>query len=177
MYLNVILNNFLLLQTVLAVTTGFIAIFYRERKNIATPLKVTLFSCHMAIGGLLCFILSLIVTKMVSNLAQRARKTIGEGRLTLKLVTQWQSIYYLIDGLICEMNSSFGFILLVIVVYNFVWLVNASFITVLELKELGYLRLNNFFMTCTLLVVTLLVTFLISVLHGFKQEVGLLHIG
>lgn len=132
-----------------------------------------LFGWHMAIGGLLCSIISLIINKMLNSLTQCAGKTIEEGRLTIKLVSKWQRIYYLIDGLISEINSSFGFILLVIVLYNFIWLVNGSFITVLELKELGYLRLNTSMAIIALLTVTFLVTFILSVVHGFKKQVGL----
>lgn len=153
-------------------------------KNIVTksltPIIVMLFSCHSVIGGLLCCIISFIITKMLSTLTQRVRKiTIRdrEEKLTLKLVSQWQRVYHLIDGLIREMNSCFGFNLLVIVFFNFVWLVNGSFVTVLELKELGLLRFNTLVMDLLLLIVSLLITFIISVLHGFKLEVlGLFYV-
>ena len=135
-------------------------------------IRITVFSCYVNVGLFLCFIMSITIAKMLTILNQKTKHTIGDKRrLTLKLVSQWQRCYYLIDGLIREMNLSLGFIFTMLVLFNLIWLVNGSFFTLLEWKELGYLNVNHMIGNSLLIITTTIITVLISVLHGFKQKV------
>ncbi len=102
------------------------------------PIRVLLFTPHLSIGCLLCHIVSFSVVNMLRILAQRISEIdkARDGRGSLSLVLQWQRCYYLINGLVNEINRSFGIILLVMVIFEFIWMVNAFFMTALEFKNI-----------------------------------------
>ena len=142
------------------------------------PIRVMLFSCYLITGGFLCFIVSAIIAEMLDILTKRAKSTIEDKKLTSKSVSEWKQCFHLIDGLIREMNLCFGIILLIIVTFNcllLIWLVNSSFFTFLELKELGHLSFNNALGVIFFIIATILITFIISILHSFREKVGFIY--
>ena len=96
---------------------------------------------------------------------------VGDGRGRLSLVLQWQRCYRLVYGLVDEINRSFGLILLVMVIFEFIWMVNAFFITALEFKNMGNVQLVTVVTDLMLITTACSFTFLISVLSDIKQQV------
>lgn len=110
---------------------------------------------------------------MLRMLSQRIGEIdkIGDPQGSLPLVLQWQRCYHLIYGLVNEINRSFGIILLVMIVFEFVWMVNAFFMTALEFKIMGQVELSTLITDVLLIVSACCITSLISVLHDIKQAV------
>lgn len=137
------------------------------------PIRIVLFTPYLSIGSLLCQIVSLIVVNMLRLLSQRIGEIdqLGGVQISLPLVLQWQRCYHLIYGLVDEINRSFGIILLVMVVFEFVWMINAFFMTALEFKNMGQVQLSTLVTDLLLIVSACSVTSLIWVLHDIKQVV------
>ena len=149
-------------------------------KDLFLAMRLAAFTPFLCIAIAFCVIMGSIVVVMITILTERVITNIGEkggnktGEVKLSLASseiQWKRCYHLIDGLVCEISRSFGFILLVLVTFNFIWMITTSYTVVANLKELGdltntaYNHLIMLTMSASFLCVT------IFILHQMKIKV------
>ncbi len=173
-----------LLQSSSAMCAGLILPIISHKipgSNTILAIRAPAFTPFLCIAIVLCIIMGSIVVVMITILTERVTNIAANGGISntgdVKLnlasssVIQWKRCYYLIDGLVSEISHSFGFILLVLVTFNFIWIVTVSFLVVDDFKQLGYLsdsaktRLIMVMMSSTLIYLTILI------LHRMKSKV------
>jgi len=146
--------------------------FNSTRPITILALREPLFTPFISIGCSLCCMIGGIVVTMLCIIRNRVRNiTDGNETLSLDSVIIWHRCYHLIGGLVHEISKSFGFIVLVYVLFNFIWMITCTFEVVVNLRGLGYLTATAKQFLGMLTMSTCCTTAIIYVLHRMKTEV------
>ena len=152
--------------------------FFLEIEGFNLPLKFV-FGTYLGASGapfiLLCYMVSSILQTMsdqITNLVNQSRSDDVENnnRKVKLMLDHWQRGYYLTGDLISEIGRNFGFIMIVLLTYLFIWLVNGLFQAMMLLKEMGP-NLTSFTSMGFLVFVVGLFSFMAFTPNRVKQEV------
>jgi len=109
--------------------------------------------------------------KVMSKKVEQISVNKKDNAVTSDCVTQWQRCYQMIHRLVHEMNQAFGLILLIVLVFQFIWVTSTIFIIIQRFKASGYYLMNTYIVIGVMLVLTILITFMVSIPHRIKGEV------
>jgi len=109
--------------------------------------------------------------KIMSQRVEQLSNNKKDNEATSHCVVQWQRCFQMIHRLVHEMNHAFGLIMLIVVVFQFIWVTSTIFIIIQRFKTLGYVLINTYVLIGVIVVLTILITFMVSIPHRIKGEV------
>jgi len=115
-----------------AVGAGITLVFY-PTAGFHLPIKVVFFVylttgiiVFVTLGWLLFTMLSILASKI--DMALERSHSFGLG----SQMDGWQACYHMICNDVNELNSCFGFCVLVFLIFSFIWTINGTFVVLME---------------------------------------------
>lgn len=153
-------------QCAVALAVSLFCTFYPEHAGgFILPMKIA-FTCYFFVCGIVFSLLVRIVSVMLNIMTKR----VGDRGFTHVQIARLQRCYLFVGNLVNAISSAFGFALLVILAFVFIWTVNGSFMAYVELNEPG--PKSRIYSEMAMLITTLIsYTFTVYAPDKIKQEV------
>lgn len=104
------------------------------------------------------------MSKQICNHRGHPKKMYNNLVIMDTLLDQWQCTYHLIGSMVNQISRCFGFGILVCLLFIFGWMINGSFLLLVEFRE------NGLQVPALFLIVTLLVNFLCFLLMTYVPD-------
>ena len=162
----------IILQSALGISYGAFFIVSRTG-NFVLPSRLFFFP-YFCIGIVLTCTMTSTVLHILKVMSKRVEEISVNKKdaTTSHCVVQWQRCYQMIHGLVHEMNHAFGLIMLIVVIFHFIWVTSTFFIIIQRFKTLGHFLTTTYLIIFAMTIITLLVTFMVSIPHRIKGEVN-----